>query len=31
MNIPDKPKLQKISFNHLSDRDFKNFVSLYKR
>ena len=31
MNIPDKPKLQKISFNHLSDRDFKNFVNLYKR
>ena len=31
MKIPNKQELQQISFNHLSDIDFKNVMNLYKK
>ena len=31
MKIPNKWELQQISFNHLSDIDFKDFTNLYKK
>ena len=31
MNIPSKRELQKIGFNHSSDIDFQDFISLYKK
>ena len=30
MKIPNKRELQRISSNHLSDIDFKDFIKLYK-
>ena len=30
MKIPNKEELQQITFNHLSDTDFKDFLNLYK-
>ena len=30
MKIPNKRELQRISSNHLSDVDFKDFIKLYK-
>ena len=31
MKIPNKQKLQQISFNNSSDIDFKDFINLYKK
>ena len=31
MKIPNKRKLEQISFNHSSDIDFQDFMNLYKR
>ena len=31
MKIPNKCKLQQISFNHSADIDFKYFMNLYKK
>ena len=31
MKILNKQKLQKITFNHSSDIDFKDFMNLYKK
>ena len=31
MKIPNKQKLQQITFNHSSDIDFKDFMNLYKK
>ena len=31
MKIPNKRPLQQIAFNHLSELDFKGFMSLYKQ
>ena len=31
MKIPNKRELQQISFNHLIDIDFEDFVNLYKK
>ena len=31
MKIPNKQKLQQISFNNSSDSDFKDFINLYKK
>ena len=31
MKIPNKTELQQIAFNHSSDIDFKDFMSLYKK
>ena len=31
MKIPNKQELQQISFNHLSDIDFKKCMNLYKK
>ena len=31
MKIPNKRELQRIPFNHSSDIDFKDFMSLYKK
>ena len=31
MKIPNKRELQQIAFNHSSDIDFKNFMTLYKK
>ena len=31
MKIPNKPELQQIAFNHLSDTEFKVFMNLYKK
>ena len=30
MKIPNKGELKQITFNHLSDIDFKDFMNLYK-
>ena len=30
MQIPNKQELEQIEFNHSSDIDFKDFMSLYK-
>ena len=30
MNIPNKRKLRKITFNHSSDIEFQDFINLYK-
>ena len=30
MNIPNKRELQQIAFNHSSNTDFQDFMSLYK-
>ena len=30
MKIPSKWKIQQIRFNHLSDRDFRSYINLYK-
>ena len=30
MNIPNKRELQQIPFNHSSNTDFQDFMSLYK-
>ena len=30
MKIPNKRELQRISSNHFSDIDFKDFIKLYK-
>ena len=29
--FPNKQELQKITFNHSSDTDFKDFMNLYKK
>ena len=31
MRIPNKPELQQIAFNHLSDNEFKDFMNLCKK
>ena len=31
MNIPNKRELQQITFNHSSDIDFQDFMSVYKK
>ena len=31
MKIPNKRKLEQISFNHSSDIDFQDFMNLYKK
>ena len=31
MKIPNKSELQQIVFNHSSDIDFQDFMSLYKK
>ena len=31
IKIPNKQELQQIAFNHSSDIDFKDFMSLYKK
>ena len=31
MKIPNKQELQQITFNNLSDIDFKNVMNLYKK
>ena len=31
MKIPDKRELQQIAINHSSDRDFKEFINIYKK
>ena len=31
MKIPNRKELQQISFNHLSDIDFRDFMNLYKK
>ena len=31
MQIPNKRELQQITFNHSSDIDFRDFMSLYKK
>ena len=31
MEIPNKCELQEIALNHLSDTNFKDFMSLYKK
>ena len=31
MRIPNKRELQQIALNHLSDIDFKDFITIYKR
>ena len=31
MKVPSKLELQQISFNHLSDMDFQDFMNLYKK
>ena len=31
IKIPDKPELQQIAFNYLSDIDFKDFLNVYKK
>ena len=31
MKIPNKRELQQIAFNHSSDLDFQDFMSLYKK
>ena len=31
MKIPNKTELQQITFNHVSDIDFKDFMNLYKK
>ena len=31
MKIPNKGELQQIALDHLSDIDFKDFMSLYKK
>ena len=31
MKIPNKQELHKITFNHSSDIDFKDFMNLYKK
>ena len=31
MKIPNEQKLQQIAFNHLSDINFKDFMSIYKK
>ena len=31
MKIPNKQEIQRITFNHPSDIDFKDFMNLYKK
>ena len=31
VTIPNKRELQQITYNHLSDIDFKDFMNLYKK
>ena len=31
MKIPNERELEQITFNHISDSDFKNFINLYKK
>ena len=31
MKIPNKRELQQLTFNHSSDIDFRDFMSLYKK
>ena len=31
MKIPNKPELQEIAFNHISDIDYRDFRNLYKK
>ena len=31
MKVRNKPELQQIAFNHLSDIDFKDFINLCKK
>ena len=31
MKIPNKPELQRISFNHSSDIGFKDFMNLFRK
>ena len=31
MKTPNERELEQITFNHISDSDFKNFINLYKK